>query len=286
MAGMIPYWEPPSIDVFGFEVAAFGLLVGLGMWVGVLICRRQVASVGFDPDPFWEILILSVVAAVAGGHLGHIFMYEPEQLVGEGQRFAALFSALAELRAPDEMPNLLQMRSGLSSFGGFIAAVVLGVAWVQWRRVRVFPYLDAAAYGFTASWTLARVGCFVTHDHPGTETDFALGVLGTCPGDPSLACHPLGLYEACWALVLLIAFTAALRSPRHPGFVFGWLLVTYGPTRLLLDILRHPAGDARYLGLTPAQYLSMVVFLVGVVVLWRHRNTPPMRGDWNPTGSA
>jgi phosphatidylglycerol:prolipoprotein diacylglycerol transferase len=283
---MIPFWEPPSIDVFGFEVAAFGLLVGLGMWVGVLLCRRVVAAAGYDPDPFWEILILSVAAVVLGGHLGHIFMYEPEQLVGEGQRFAAMFSAFAELRAPDEMPNLLQMRSGLSSYGGFIAALVFGIVWVKWRKPPVFPYLDAASYGFTASWTFARVGCFVTHDHPGSDTDFVLGVLGTCPGDATLACHPLGLYEAFWALAMFVAFTALLRTPRHPGFVFGWMLVTYGPTRLLLDVFRHPAGDARYLGLTPAQYLSAVVFLVGVAVLWRQRDKPPMRGDWVPSASG
>lgn len=283
---MIPYWEPPSIHLFGLEVAGFGLMVGLGLIVGITLSRRQVASHGYDPEPFWEVLILIVLCVVVGGHVGHILMYEPEQLVGEGERFTAMFSAFASGEMPEELPNLLRMRDGLSSFGGFISVAILGTAWVKWRKVPLFPYLDASGYGLLAAWILARLGCFITHDHPGTETEFVLGVLGTCPTDATLACHPLGLYEALWALVMLVVMTVLLRKDRHPGFVFGVILLTYGPARLLLDVFRHPSGDTRYLGLTPAQYGSIVVFLVGLAMMVKLRGRSPMRGDWSPETAA
>ena len=61
---MIPYWEPPTFNLFGLEVAGFGLMVGLGLMVGITLSRRQVAAHRYDPEPFWEVLILVVFCVV------------------------------------------------------------------------------------------------------------------------------------------------------------------------------------------------------------------------------
>ena len=75
------------------------------------------------------------------------------------------------------------------------------------------------------------------------------------------------------------------RIPRHPGYFVGWACVWYGPARFLLDFLRHPATDARYLGLTPAQYGSVPLALLGVYLLWTYRGRPPDRGPAEPPSS-
>ena len=278
---MIPYWDPLVLELGPVSIAGFGLLVGVGMLVGMVVLVRKLRRDGFDPDMAYNILIVTLLAAVLGGHLFHILWYEPEQLVGEGARFAAMWDTLRSgaLPASEDLPKLLQVWHGLSSFGGFFTVALVAPLWVRWHRVSVWPYLDATIVSFTACWLFARLGCFVTHDHPGLETDFLLGVLGTCPGDAALACHPLGLYEAIWSAGMWAAFTWAGRLPRHPGFYTGWVFATYGPFRFLLDFLRHPSGDARYLGLTPAQYGSLVLAVVGVALLVGMRSRPPMRGD-------
>ena len=277
---MIPYWEPWTLDLGPVDIDGFGLFVGIGLFVGVLVLARKLGRDGYDPEKAYEILIVALLAAVLGGHLFHILWYEPEQLVGEGARFAALWDALrsGSLPAGEDLPNLLQVWHGLSSFGGFFTVALVAALWVRWHRVSVWPFLDASMVAFTACWVFARIGCFVTHDHPGVETDFVLGVLGTCPGDASLACHALGLYEVFWSAAMWAAFTWADRRPRHPGFYTGWVFATYGPFRFLIDFLRHPGGDARYLGLTPAQYGSLVLCVAGAVLLVRMRGRPPMRG--------
>ena len=85
---------------------------------------------------------------------------------------------------------------------------------------------------------------------------------------------------------MLVVMTVLLRKDRHPGFVFGWVLLTYGPARLLLDVFRHPSGDTRYLGLTPAQYGSILLLLVGLAMVVKLRGRAPMRGDWTPETAA
>ncbi len=281
---MIPYWDPPALSLGPATVRAFGLMVALGLLAGVLLAERKLRRDGWDPRLMGPILVINIVAILVGGHLGHVLMYEPEQLVGEGARFAALFDRLASGQRPDRLPNLLRLGEGLSSFGGFIGVAVLGTIWVRWRKVTVWPYLDSCMLGFTAAWTLGRIGCFLTHDHPGVVTGFLLGVQGTCPGDlpATAACHPLGLYEALWSAAMFVWFWRADRTPRHPGWFFGWWCVSYGPCRLALDFLRHPSGDTRYLGLTPAQYGSVLLLVIGVVVLRVMKDRPSMRGTWTP----
>jgi prolipoprotein diacylglyceryltransferase len=52
------------------------------------------------------------------------------------------------------------------------------------------------------------------------------------------------------------------RKPRPPGFFLIAFPLLYVPVRFFLDFLR--IGDARYLGLTPAQYAGIAVFLAAV----------------------
>ena len=132
-------------------------------------------------------------------------------------------------------------------------------------------------------WFFGRVGCFSAHDHPGNQTDLWLGVYGMCPTkaaggiDVSIACHDLGLYEAFWALAMVIAFKLLDRVPRHPGFFMGWFITSYAPVRFAMDFFRHPDLDTRYFGLTPAQYGSAAVLGLGIFFLRKYRMSPPIR---------
>ena len=56
------------------------------------------------------------------------------------------------------------------------------------------------------------------------------------------------------------------RRAWPPGFYGGLFFALYGPVRFLLDTLR--VADARYLGWTPAQYLSLLGALLGAAVLF------------------
>ena len=141
-----------------------------------------------------------------------------------------------------------------------------------------FPYADCLATGMALAYFFGRMGCFVAHDHPGTQTMFWLGVPGMCPDKgPAVACHDLGLYEAFWALGLFITFWFLDKKPRFPGFFVAVLFMAYGPTRLVLDAFRHPDLDTRYFGLTPAQYGSVLLTFIGVWMFVRQKGKPPVR---------
>jgi phosphatidylglycerol:prolipoprotein diacylglycerol transferase len=91
---------------------------------------------------------------------------------------------------------------------------------------------------------------------------------------PDGARHDLGLYD----VLLLLAITVVLYAVAHRHILEGRLLallaLLYGSGRFALDFLRArdlPYVDARYLGLTPAQYGAALLVLWGFYVLARRR---------------
>ena len=235
-----------------------------------------------------ETEIVWVVAGVfIGGHLGHLLFYYPQDMANEPAKFLTMFQTLASgsLPAADDLPELLKVWRGLSSYGGFIATVALMAIFFRKHKVDFWAYSDPIAYGMMTGWMFGRFGCFVAHDHPGIETDFYLGVYGICPdayGSSTIACHDLGLYEALRSGAMAIWFSFKDKIPRFPGYFVGWVCLSYGPVRFVMDYFRHIETDTRYLGFTPAQYFSLAVTLLGVKILLQRRNLEPLRGDWVP----
>lgn len=121
-------------------------------------------------------------------------------------------------------------------------------------------------------WAVARLGCFTVHDHPGVLSSFFLAV--QYPGG---ARHDLGLYDA----IVLAAITAIVFTLDRRGALQGRLLavvaLAYGSCRFLLDFLRArdlAYSDARYLGLTPAQYAALALIAWGLFRISRAAQAP------------
>ena len=280
MQPLIPYFEPIRIPLFGdFAVHGFGILVALGLFFGARLAQWKTVRDGQDPDFINRLLGWVVVGVFVGGHFGHALFYQPEYY----------------LENPIE---LLKFWDGLSSYGGFIASYLFGYALFKRedgkirdanklaikegrpraRRLHIWGYADSVLVGLSLGWGLGRTGCFSAHDHPGTATDFYLGVYGICPDQPiTVACHDMGLYEAIMAFAMCGLFLLLERKPRFPGFFAGLGLALYGPTRFFMDFFRTSDVDVRYIGLTPAQYGSLAVCAIGLWILWSRKDGEPLR---------
>lgn len=234
---LIPYLEPPALRVGPATIQLFGVLAALGVLVAVRVASRAAAAEGLDGRVPKDFAIWGVASGILSGHLVHILAYHPEELADPWR--------------------VLRVWEGLSSYGGLLGGGIAALAWFRVHRLRLADYGDALALGIAPGWAVARLGCFAVHDHPGTLTGFPLAV--RFPGG---ARHDLGLYDA----LVLGAIAGVLWLLRRRGAMRGRLLAVlallYGPSRFLLDFLRArdlPYVDARYLGLTPAQYASIAV---------------------------
>lgn len=244
---MIPYFQPPSLHLGPFTVETFGVFAALGIYVAARIAAGRARRQGLDPMPLVDFAVWGVASGVLLGHLVHLLGYHPEELADPWR--------------------VLKVWDGLSSFGGLLGGVLAAFVFFRHRHLRILDYGDALALGIAPGWAIARVGCFSVHDHPGVRTSFPLAV-----AFPGGARHDLGLYDALWLAAIAVLLYALARRGVWQGRLLALLAVLYAIGRFLFDFLRAadlPYHDARYFGLTPAQYFCFLLVAWGIYVLVR-----------------
>lgn len=256
--GPIPYYTVGPWSIGSLTIHSFGLMVAIGVLVAHAVGVRRSDKLGHDGDAFRALALYMLIFGFVMAHVLNVILYEPAQV----------------LKNPGE---LLNITGSLSSYGGVVGAILGWVVWC-WRNPlkNHSDYADIAFFALPVGWLFGRIGCALVHDHPGALTDFAFAIdFGAHP--PGGVRHDLGLYEACWWLVIVAVFFALDRFKpdltRAPmGLITALLPLMYAPVRFALDFLRvppHLGGDVRYAGLTPGQYISIGAFLVGLALLRR-----------------
>jgi phosphatidylglycerol---prolipoprotein diacylglyceryl transferase len=256
----IPWFKLEGIPIPGLPngvaIQPFGLLVATGVLLGMRLTERRSRRLGIKPELISDFISHVVIIGFVIGHIFDRVFYDPQVILKEPW-------------------DLLMPWRSLSSYGGFFGAVVGAFIWKYRRKLDITIPLDQVAFGMPLAWIFGRMGCFVVHDHPGRLTDFFLAVDNYHYGDLLVGPrHDLGLYEVFWSIAMTGLFLWLDRKPRPHGFFTGTIALCYGPFRFGLDFLREV--DAKYLGLTPGHYSSLLASVLGVIVLirtFRHPST-------------
>lgn len=272
---MLPYYEQPLWHLGPLTVHAFGIAVATAVWFGLVMVQRRFDRAALDHTIGERLGWWVILGGIIGAHLFSVLLYFPH-----------------ELRSDPWL--LVRVWDPISSIGGMLGGIAGGLLFfslrlpdVDWREK--LAYLDAIAFVFPAALAIGRVGCALAHDHPGVVTDFPLAIsleteaarnyIGgvynaaglTLPSAaPTMGFHDLGLYELLFlSLVVVPAFIYLDRRRRPAGFYLIAFSALYFPVRFALDMLR--AADARYLGLTPAQWAAALVVTALPFVIVRQR---------------
>ncbi len=263
---MIPYFDPPSIQLGGITVHAYGLLVLLGLTTGTLLA---LGAAFWRKLPLWPVAMSGVLFpffALIGGHFAYVLMYRLDEAL--------------------DRPSLwLEVWAGMSSVGvlplwGFTAVVMMLIAGFR----KLTAQLDVFAIGWAAAWTIGRFGCFLVHDHPGVATDFFLGVQGICEAQRSYsyttsgACHDLGLYEMLGCGMLFLTAAASFVLRLRPGLSAAAVLIGYGVLRLGLEPLR--------VDWEPLHVVSALMYLLGGGLVLAAAVTIPKRWPEQPAAKS
>jgi phosphatidylglycerol---prolipoprotein diacylglyceryl transferase len=267
LEAFIPYVDAPELTLGPLTLKLFGPLVAAGLILGRNCCLAYARRMDLDQALFTHYHMWVIVTAFVISHLVSVGLYYPQELAKNPW-------------------VLLQIWNGLSSVGGFFGAFVGAMIFLRSYCARrpvgaqpVLMFSDASMYGMLLGWCFGRLGCSIVHDHPGAivaeGTFMAVG-----PWPDGHWRYDLGLVELLFTVVLTLwVYLGARWDKWPPGRLTGLVLTLYAPFRFVLDALRSEQGvrsvspipDARYLGLTPAQWFTIGFFMVGVWLLWMRK---------------
>lgn len=246
---MLPYVPEPTLDLGSYRLEAFPVLVCIAIVVQFQLVLRQAPRFGITREMASTLCGWAILAGLVGAHVFDVVAYYPDKL----------------LENPLE---LLRLWGGLSSFGGMLFGLLGLCAVMRWKGLRgdeMLRFADCLLFALPFTLAIGRLGCALQHDHPGIESTHWLAV--AFPDGPRF---DLGLLEFLYVAVLAGLFAVLGRQRWPSGFYVGLFFALYGPVRLGLDALR--VADARYLGWTPAQFLSLLATVAGVALLaWAFR---------------
>jgi phosphatidylglycerol:prolipoprotein diacylglycerol transferase len=238
----------------------FGLLVAFGVLLGRWYVLKRSREYRLNVQ---EMEVASLVAVNVGFVFAHVFevvFYAPARMEREG------------------VWVLFKFWDGISSYGGFLGALIGLWGYFAWKKKSWWRQADAIIEGLVYGWVFGRLGCTVVFDHPGPLTDFVLGM-----NYRDGIRHNLGLYEFLYTLLVLVPATFWIRSRERRGRAFApgssvfLISVLYAPVRFALDFLRAEdlsSADKRYGGLTPAHYMSLALLVFSVVgFAWQRKRS-------------
>jgi phosphatidylglycerol:prolipoprotein diacylglycerol transferase len=221
----------------------WGLFTAAGTVTAVLWLLRHRHGLGLSENEFWAAIWTLLMGGIAGAKILFLILGWEHYARGE-LRFWADFGV------------------GFVFFGGFLGAAGAGLIFARVRGLSFMRGADYFAVAIPIGHAIGRIGCF-----------FA----GCCPGRPP---HPVQLYEsfglALIALVCRGVLTRVESETTQPGTAFRCYLILYGLLRILLDPLRADGRPERFLGLSPQQWIALLIVVVAFV--W-HKSTRSRSSD-------
>lgn len=265
-----------SIDLFGIEIAYYGIIIGTAILLGFWIAAREAKRTGQNPENYLDMGIIGVIAGIVGARLYYvIFSWDMYK---------------------DNLLDIFNLREGgLAIYGGVIAAVISVLVLAKVKHLSAPQIFDTIAMALLNGQMLGRWGNFFNREAFGGYTDslFAMRLpldavrssdvteqmrrhIERIDGVSYIQVHPTFLYESLWCMVLLIILFAYRKHKKYEGELFLMYLFGYGLGRFWIEGLRTDQLLLPGVGIAVSQLLAgAIVVGTGAAMLYlrkKHKN--------------
>ncbi len=256
-----------SIDIFGFSIAYYGIVIAAGMVLGTLLARAVAKRTGQDPDMYVSFAIMAIIISVICARLYYVvFSWD-------------LYK--------DNLISILNIRQGgLAIYGGVIGGIISAIIFSAIKKIRLGTLLDTACLGLLVGQILGRWGNFFNREAFGGYTDslFAMQLpvdavrsvditnelashMQVVDGISYIQVHPTFLYECVWNIVVLIILLARTKHKRFEGAIFFGYLIGYGLGRAWIEGLRTDQLLIPGTQFAVSQLLSVALVVFGIIAV-------------------
>ena len=254
-----------SISVFGFSIAFYGIIIGIGMLLGMSVATKDYGKHGHKVEDIQDFALIVIILGVIGARLYYVIFeweYYSKHLL--------------------EIPNIRQ--GGLAIYGGVLTAIATCIVFCKKRKLQFLPMADSGVIGLILGQAIGRWGNFFNAEAFGGYTDSLLamrikesivnpGMLNSnvlanlqyISGTSYIQVHPTFFYESVWNLSVFAFLYFYSKKKSYDGQIFLFYLMLYGFGRFFIEGLR--ADSLMFFGtnIAVSQMLSLFLFVISII---------------------
>lgn len=256
-----------SISIFGFRIAYYGIIIGLGMLAGIWVAQSDAKRRGQNPEIYLDFALYGIIFSIIGARIYYV--------VFEWDYYKEHLLQIFNLRA-----------GGLAIYGGVIAAVLTLTVYTRVKKLSFFSMADSGVLGLVTGQIIGRWGNFFNTEAFGGYTDGLLAMriklslvnnnmlnqdvldhLIVENGISYIQVHPTFLYESLWNVAVLCFMLWYRKRKKFDGEMLWIYLFGYGLGRFWIEGLRTDQLILFNTGIPVSQALSMILILIASAVL-------------------
>lgn len=277
---------PSGFDIFGYHIALYGVVIGLGMLFGWLIAEWMAKRTGQKSDLYLDFALIAIVVSVIFTRLFYV-IFSWDEFKGD-------------------LLQIFNLRSGgLMIYGGIVGAILTAVIFARVKKYSFWLLADTGCIGLITGQIIGRWGNFFNREAFGKYTDglfsmqlnikdvaydFTRPIVNLkdkfagkeaaynrimeirentiiVEGIEYIQVHPTFLYESLWNLCLLIILILYTKHKKFDGEIILMYLAGYGLGRVWIEGLRTDQLFLWGTSIPISQLLSGVIVVVCIAVI-------------------
>ena len=237
------------ITVFGFDIAYYGIVIGIGILAGLMMAVMEAKRTHQNVEDYYDLAIYGVIFSIIGARAYYVIfswdMYKDD-----------------------------------------ITAIVVVFIFAKIKGLSPFLLFDTGGFGLITGQMIGRWGNFFNREAFGEYTNglFAMRLpvdavrssdittkmwnhAETVKGVMYIQVHPTYLYESLWCLMVLIIMLLYRKHKKFDGEVFLIYLLGYGLGRLWIEGLRTDQLLLPKVGLPVSQLLAGTIVVISAILI-------------------
>ena len=256
-----------SVTVFGFRIAFYGIIIGIGMLLGIMLAAWDAEDRGLGEDVIYDHVFWVIVIGIMGARLYYVFFQWDAY--------------------KDDLLQILNLRAGgLAIYGGVIAGITTLYVLCRRKKLSFLDVADSLMLAVLVGQILGRWGNFFNCEAFGryTESLFAMRIRKAIVnpimidaellehiiienGTEYIQVHPTFLYESFWNFCLLMFLLWYRKRKKFTGEIFLLYLCGYGLGRCIIEGLRTDSLLIPGTGIAVSQLLAGTCFVVSLFLI-------------------
>lgn len=268
--------DPVFIEIGGFPIYWYGVIIAVGAFLGLFIATRESDRLGLQKDLMVDLVVFALPIAILSARAYYVIFEWDRYANGPWWKVFAIWEG------------------GIAIHGALIGAVITAIVFCRVKKVSFWLIADIAAPALILGQAIGRWGNFMNQEAYGgpisetTYNNFHQYLPNFIMDNmciEGVMHHPTFLYESMWNILVFVFLLVLRRYNPLRGEVFLSYVLTYSIGRFFIEGLRM---DSLYVLNTPlrtAQILSIILIIgaIGLIIFRRKSKSVDRHYDGKKT---